>query len=133
MINTPQNIGRRSIPEKILIVLIFLGIGFFLWSGIMEDIAAKKQKAVMLVEKEKYKDTATLNDLRNNVRTLERYQLEHDGIYPDNFQSSGMHFYLYDAYDREIYYKVAADKKSYDMRGLGEDGVYGTADDIVLP
>jgi hypothetical protein len=132
MINTSQGVSHRSITEKILIVLIFLGTICFLFLSITSDIAEKKDKTVRVVENEKYKDTYTKNDLRENSTILARYFSER-GFYPDSFQSSGMYFRLYDEYDREIYYKVSANKRSYDMRGLGEDGVYGTADDVILP
>lgn len=132
MINTSQGTSHRSIAEKVLIVLIFVGTIYFLFLSITSDIAEKKDKTVRALEKDKYKDVYTKSDLRENAMTLTNYFSE-NGVYPDSFQSSAMYFRLYDEYDREIYYKVSADKKSYDMRGLGEDGVYGTVDDVVWP
>jgi hypothetical protein len=70
--------------------------------------------------------------LTQDAGQLELYKLRY-GRYPDSLHalsSAGFSVIFGDHYLRPFYYKVANDSESYDLRSLGPDGVYGTADDI---
>lgn len=125
---TMQNTVHLSIAEKVLVVLIFLGTICFLFFSITEDMANKMREDGYNIE--------LLDNLKKNVISLEEYKSKHGGIYPADINSypyNDIFFYVGDPYGGRIYYKTTDDNKSYEMRFLGKDRIYGTEDDIVLP
>lgn len=65
---------------------------------------------------------------------LELYKKKY-GKYPESLKQlsdSGYQPYFDDAYLKPFYYKVSDEGKSYELRSIGQDGIYGTSDDIIF-
>ncbi len=71
--------------------------------------------------------------LTTNVGALELYKQKY-GKYPQDITDLSAHgytFYPSDAYGKAIYYKIDEEGGSYEIKGLGADGIYNTTDDVL--
>ncbi len=70
--------------------------------------------------------------LTQNAGYLELYKKKH-GKYPETLEElskDGYVFFPTDHYLKPFYYKVSADGQAYELRSVGQDGAYGTKDDV---
>ncbi len=70
--------------------------------------------------------------LTQNAGYLELYKKKHDK-YPRSLEELGKDGYTAfptDHYLKPLFYKVSEDGEAYELRSLGPDGTYNTADDI---
>lgn len=71
--------------------------------------------------------------LTQNAGYLELYKKKH-GNYPETIEElskDGYTVFPTDHYLKPFYYKVSADGQTYELRSLGQDGEYGTSDDVL--
>ncbi|REK52745.1 MAG: DUF4190 domain-containing protein [Bacteroidetes bacterium] len=70
--------------------------------------------------------------LTQDAGLLELYKNKH-GVYPgsyDELREDGFQAMGFDHYMNEFHYEVSEDGLSYELRSLGQDGEYGTEDDV---
>ncbi|MEX1015021.1 MAG: DUF4190 domain-containing protein [Candidatus Paceibacterota bacterium] len=78
------------------------------------------------------KPQASQQILIQNAGALELYKKQ-NGRYPnslDEATTAGLTIFPTDHYFEPFFYKASEDGRSYELRSLGADGEYGTADDI---
>ncbi|GEM_PF-5806073 len=124
-----QNLGGMGLA-KAGIVLGVLGICFtvLLYGSIFYFGFVSKSGPFDSVKKQMSQQI-----LMQDSGMLELYKKKY-GKYPQNLEEAkkaGFQFYGSDHYMKPFYYKISEDGQSYELRNLGPDGVYGTADDIL--
>jgi hypothetical protein len=78
------------------------------------------------------KPQASQQILTQNAGALELYKKQ-NGRYPDSLDEAtkaGFTIFPSDHYLKPFFYEASEDGQSYELRSLGADGEYGTADDI---
>ncbi len=81
---------------------------------------------------EQGKNDVTTQVLTQDAGLLELYKNK-TGKYPaslEDLKTAGYQVYPSDYWMNPLYYRISADRLSYELRSLGTDGTYGTGDDI---
>ncbi len=109
-------LGVLGIIFSILLYGSLFYYGFIAKSGPFTEIKVKVSKMT----------------LTQDAGLLELYKKKY-GKYPESLEEArkaGFQIYGMDHYLKPFYYKVSNNGQSYELRSLGPDGIYGTADDI---